>query len=72
MKRVSLVLISFALVISGFFTSCTEDTDTSFDKPTIDVRLDGTDVTGTIEKAEGTALNFEIKFSMGAAEDKVN
>lgn len=72
MKRISLVLISFTLAVSGFFTSCTDDTDTSFDKPTIDVVLDGTAVTGTVEKTEGTAVTFEIKFTMGAAEDKLS
>ncbi len=71
MKRISLVLVSVAIAVSGFFSSCTDDTDTTFDKPTIDVVLDGSAVTGTIEKAEGAALNFEIKFSMGAAEDKL-
>lgn len=71
MKRLSLILFSVAIAVSGFFTSCTDDTDTSFDKPTIDVLLGGQAVSGTIEKTEGTALNFEIKFSMGAAEDKL-
>lgn len=71
MKRLSLILFSVAIAVSGFFTSCTEDTDTTFDKPTIDVVLGGQAVSGTVEKAEGTALNFEIKFSMGAAEDKL-
>jgi len=71
MKRISIVLMSVTLAVAGLFTSCTDDTDTSFDKPTIDVLLGGTAVTGTIEKTEGTALNFEIKFTMGAAEDKL-
>lgn len=71
MKRLSLVLISLSLAVSGLFTSCEEDTDTSFDKPTIEVLLDGSAVTGDIQKPEGTALNFEVKFSMGAAEDKL-
>lgn len=74
MKRINLVLISLAIAVSGFFTSCTDDgdEDTTFDKPSIDVMLDGADVTGTtIEKEEGTALSFEVKFTMGVAEDKL-
>lgn len=74
MKRINLVLISLAIALSGFFTSCTDDDgeDTTFDKPSIDVMLDGQDVTGSvIEKEEGTALSFEVKFTMGVAEDKL-
>lgn len=81
MKRINLVLISLLVAMSGFFVSCADDTDedtNSFNEPTVEVKYTaagGTSVTATanetIKKAEGTSIDFDVKFTMGDAGDKL-
>lgn len=78
MKRLSLILLSVAIAVSGVFTSCTEDTDTGFDDPSVEVLYSSTGSSDvpvqdgdTIKKAEGTNLSFDVKFTTGDAGDKL-
>lgn len=78
MKRLSLVLVSLSLVVSGFLTSCSSDSNSPFDAPTVDVVYTvsgGSAVPAndkdTITKAEGTNISFAVKFTMGDAGDKL-
>lgn len=78
MRKINLLLVSLLVLASGFFTSCEKDEDTGFDTPSVEVKYSENGGTSqsiqdgaTIEKAEGTVLKFDVKFSMGDAGDKL-
>jgi hypothetical protein len=78
MKKISFVLVSIAIAISGFLSSCSDTTTTGFDTPSVDILYSAAGSSSvplvdrdTVIKEEGTSLKFEVKFTMGDAGDKL-